>query len=612
MQAISKRVSKTLAMALCIGLLLVFLPVTASANSNTQDGLLVNLYTDKASYAVGETVIITAEVTNNNSVAVSNVVVSVSLPEGIALKSGVTATSTVSLSAGQTLKLVFGATATRAGASGIPQTGDGSHMVLWIVFALLSTVGLAAMLAYTKKKKGVKTLSMLLCFVLLATLVAPALPVHAATVNKSFAVSESFKAGGTTYPITATASYDWDDSPTPANIPVTGVTVSPTTANLTVGGAQQLTAAVAPANATNQAVTWESSDTAIAEVDANGLVTAKALGNATITVKTTDGNKTATTAVSVVPAYSLTISNISSQDAAYGTVAITMGSATGNASGASVTVTATPQNGCTFEKWVASDDKTATAVSTNASYTFNITQNTTLYAVYKPTAANAEAVKITGFAAGTNNQYNLIFSATGYGTLTAGTTLNFVSMKTGANAAIAAEIATNGADLLTPGSLRLDTNTAVNAADLTYVELTFTATLNGVTSDPVTLDISSLFGAGTTAGKLRTDKAKFTGPYSASGWNGTPGSQPLKSSGNGITLSAGVSINNTVAFGVTGGTGTSDYSRFSISAVAGGQVMINTTFAPTGAGAVTYDNVTIWCDGTSYSVGNVNVNVDAY
>jgi hypothetical protein len=81
---------------------------------------------------------------------------------------------------------------------------------------------------------------------------------------------------------------------------VTGVTVTPDAATINIGATRQLTATVAPANATNQAVTWSSSDPAVATVDANGLVTAVAAGTATITVTTADGGHTATSAITVV------------------------------------------------------------------------------------------------------------------------------------------------------------------------------------------------------------------------------------------------------------------------------------------------------------------------
>jgi uncharacterized protein YjdB len=72
-------------------------------------------------------------------------------------------------------------------------------------------------------------------------------------------------------------------------IPVTGVTVDPTTAAIAIGEETQLTATVAPEIASIQTVTWSSSDTAIATVDSTGKVTGKAAGTATITATTTDG-----------------------------------------------------------------------------------------------------------------------------------------------------------------------------------------------------------------------------------------------------------------------------------------------------------------------------------
>ena len=85
----------------------------------------------------------------------------------------------------------------------------------------------------------------------------------------------------------------------PATVAVTGVTVAPATLTLEVGQTGALTATVAPATATNKAVTWTSSVPAIATVDASGTVKGIAPGTATITVKTADGGKTATCAVTV-------------------------------------------------------------------------------------------------------------------------------------------------------------------------------------------------------------------------------------------------------------------------------------------------------------------------
>ncbi len=82
----------------------------------------------------------------------------------------------------------------------------------------------------------------------------------------------------------------------------TGVSLNKTSASIVVDKTLQLTATVSPSNTTNPAVTWSSSNTGIATVSSNGLVTAKAVGSATITVTTADGsNKSATCQVTVTP-----------------------------------------------------------------------------------------------------------------------------------------------------------------------------------------------------------------------------------------------------------------------------------------------------------------------
>ena len=82
------------------------------------------------------------------------------------------------------------------------------------------------------------------------------------------------------------------------DVSVTGVSLDKTSAELKVGGTLTLTATVAPTNATNQNVSWSSSDVKVATVE-NGTVTAVAAGTADITVKTADGGKEATCTVTV-------------------------------------------------------------------------------------------------------------------------------------------------------------------------------------------------------------------------------------------------------------------------------------------------------------------------
>ncbi|MCM3575938.1 Ig-like domain-containing protein [Mesobacillus subterraneus] len=92
--------------------------------------------------------------------------------------------------------------------------------------------------------------------------------------------------------LTAELLISVDPIPEPA-VPVTGVSVEPTTSTLFVGSTLQLTATVSPENATTKDVIWSSSDTNVANVSETGLVTAISPGFAVITAETVDGSFTA-------------------------------------------------------------------------------------------------------------------------------------------------------------------------------------------------------------------------------------------------------------------------------------------------------------------------------
>ena len=83
--------------------------------------------------------------------------------------------------------------------------------------------------------------------------------------------------------------------------PVKGIKLDATTLELTVGATGQLTATLQPEDATDQTVTWSSSNEGVVTVDQNGGLKAKAAGTANITVKTNDGGFTATCKVTVKP-----------------------------------------------------------------------------------------------------------------------------------------------------------------------------------------------------------------------------------------------------------------------------------------------------------------------
>lgn len=99
------------------------------------------------------------------------------------------------------------------------------------------------------------------------------------------------------------AGYDREVFTGVHTVAVTGVTLSASSGELTVGGQTTLTAAVQPSDATNKAVIWSSSAPTVASVS-DGVITALDSGNAVITVKTVDGNFTAS--------YNLTVKAASS------------------------------------------------------------------------------------------------------------------------------------------------------------------------------------------------------------------------------------------------------------------------------------------------------------
>jgi uncharacterized protein YjdB len=82
-------------------------------------------------------------------------------------------------------------------------------------------------------------------------------------------------------------------------VAVESVSLDKSELTLIVGEDATLTATVKPDGATDKSVSWASDKEAVATVDEGGKVSAKAEGEATITVTTKDGGKTATCKVTV-------------------------------------------------------------------------------------------------------------------------------------------------------------------------------------------------------------------------------------------------------------------------------------------------------------------------
>src|SRR5687767_295827 len=80
--------------------------------------------------------------------------------------------------------------------------------------------------------------------------------------------------------------------------PEVAITVSPATAQLTLGATQQLTATVSGSDDTG--VTWSTSANSVATVSTSGLVTAVGTGDATITATAdADSDKSASATITV-------------------------------------------------------------------------------------------------------------------------------------------------------------------------------------------------------------------------------------------------------------------------------------------------------------------------
>lgn len=165
-------------------------------------------------------------------------------------------------------------------------------------------------------------------------------------------------------------------------VPVTGVELSEDSLDLIEGEAETLTAAVAPADATDTRVTWASSDPDVAAVGQDGAVTANAPGEATIIVTTADGGFTDHCTVTV-SAKSYQISavpsalNFASAEEDYSEAPAAQTVTVTNAGNQSVTVTLPTSTNYTITASTGFTNGTATIVP-NGTAQFSVRPNTGL------------------------------------------------------------------------------------------------------------------------------------------------------------------------------------------------------------------------------------------
>ena len=183
------------------------------------------------------------------------------------------------------------------------------------------------------------------------------------TLNSDGTISGTPTAAGTySFTVTATNDYGSDSKEfaltidQQGTIHVTSVSLDKANLELTEGETAQLTATVQPGNASNQTVTWSTSDASVATVE-NGVVRATGRGTATITVTTVDGSFTADCTVTV-SRYSTgggpTTYAVTAPDAENGTVRVSPSRAS---RGTTVTITVTPDEGYELESLTVLDSR---------------------------------------------------------------------------------------------------------------------------------------------------------------------------------------------------------------------------------------------------------------
>ncbi len=162
---------------------------------------------------------------------------------------------------------------------------------------------------------------------------------------------------------------------TAATVSVTGVSLDKTELSLTVGDTETLTATVAPDNATDKTVTWTSSNSTVATVDQNGVVTAVARGTAVITATAADGSGASASCTVTVSSY-LPPANpnyrITVEATQGGTVTA---DPTAAKAGATVTLTPVPDRGYQVGSVAVTDrfgDAVAVTEQADGTYTFTM------------------------------------------------------------------------------------------------------------------------------------------------------------------------------------------------------------------------------------------------
>ncbi|WP_010177618.1 Ig-like domain-containing protein [Aquimarina agarilytica] len=159
----------------------------------------------------------------------------------------------------------------------------------------------------------------------------------------------------------------WDMSKNPGRtdggdvkdtIDVTGISLTAQNTAVDMGQTVALNATIAPTDATNQLITWSSSEPSIATVNGNGVVSGIAAGKTSITATTADGNFTDTIEITVNPAV-VTIVDVTAVNVTTTSNSITVGQTT------QVTANVVPANATNKAINWSSNNTSVATVDTN-------------------------------------------------------------------------------------------------------------------------------------------------------------------------------------------------------------------------------------------------------
>ena len=164
-------------------------------------------------------------------------------------------------------------------------------------------------------------------------------------------------------PSSSSSSKESKPSSSTTLVEPTGVELNTTNKTMVVNTTDKLVATVKPDNAKDKTVTWSSNKPNVITVDKNGNIKAVGLGEATITVKTSNG-KTATAKVTS-DVRSITLSVVNKTISKYGTITSTTITANIDSNGYSVpnsliTWSAPDATGYTAPAYISTNEKTAT------------------------------------------------------------------------------------------------------------------------------------------------------------------------------------------------------------------------------------------------------------